>query len=55
MLNEPDTSLPEAELAPKYQALLVDVIDADEVEITLSEPMVAEIPGADTDEESDDD
>jgi endoglycosylceramidase len=28
LLNEPETSLPEAELAPKYQALLVDVIDA---------------------------
>ena len=26
VLNEPETSLPEAELAPKYQALLVDVI-----------------------------
>jgi endoglycosylceramidase len=28
VLNEPETSLPEAELAPKYQALLVDVIEA---------------------------
>jgi len=28
LLNEPETSLPEAELAPKYQALLVDVIAA---------------------------
>jgi endoglycosylceramidase len=28
VLNEPETSLPEAELAPKYQALLVDVISA---------------------------
>lgn len=28
LLNEPETSLPEAELAPKYQALLVDVITA---------------------------
>ena len=28
VLNEPETSLPEAELASKYQALLVDVIDA---------------------------
>ena len=28
VLNEPETSLPTAELAPKYQALLVDVITA---------------------------
>jgi endoglycosylceramidase len=28
LLNEPETSLPEAELAPKYQALLVDTIAA---------------------------
>ncbi|WP_421119192.1 glycoside hydrolase family 5 protein [Aquihabitans daechungensis] len=28
LLNEPETSLPESELAPKYQDLLVDVIDA---------------------------
>lgn len=28
LLNEPETSLPQAELSPKYQALLVDVITA---------------------------
>lgn len=48
VLNEPETSLPEAELAPKYQALLVDVIgairdaeaDADFDHIVFVEPTV---------------
>lgn len=48
VLNEPETSLPEAELAPKYQALLVDVIgairtgerDADFDHIIFVEPTV---------------
>ncbi|HWJ63211.1 MAG TPA: cellulase family glycosylhydrolase [Acidimicrobiales bacterium] len=48
VLNEPETSLPEPELAPKYQALLVDVIgairdaeaDADFQHIIFVEPTV---------------